>query len=128
MARDSALGKLQKFSAPILIANRDAALDCSPSARADCCHGLARQPDPRSSLVRIVPFLLGVALVAAGAAWIAEQTGEVTLSWGGYSVVTSLPTFALALGVTIVGAMLVFSLLQAGQTKREPRMSNDIDV
>jgi HemY protein len=62
-------------------------------------------------MVRIVLFLLAVALAAAGAAWIAEQTGEVTLSWGGYRVITSLPVFALALGVIIAAAMGVFSLL-----------------
>jgi HemY protein len=62
-------------------------------------------------MARIVLFLLAVALAAAGAAWIGEQTGEVTLSWGGYRIITSLPVFALALGVTIVVAMAVFGLL-----------------
>ena len=62
-------------------------------------------------MVRIILFLLAIALAAAGAAWIAEQTGEVTLSWGGYRAVTSLPIFALALGIIIFAAMLVFGLL-----------------
>jgi HemY protein len=64
-------------------------------------------------MLRIVLFLLAVALAAVGAAWIAEQTGEVTLSWGSYRVITSLPVFALALGIIIVVAMAVFSLLYA---------------
>src|SRR6516164_7435476 len=64
-------------------------------------------------MLRIVLFLLAIALAAVGAAWIAEQTGEVTLSWGGYRIMTSLPVFALALGVVIVAALAVFSLLYA---------------
>ena len=64
-------------------------------------------------MLRIVLFLLAIALAAVGAAWIAEQSGEVTLSWGGYRIMTSLPVFALALGVVIVAALAVFSLLYA---------------
>ena len=47
-------------------------------------------------MIRIILFLLLIALGAAGAAWIAEQTGDVTLSWGGYRVQTTLPVFVLA--------------------------------
>src|ERR1700687_1734978 len=61
---------------------------------------------------RIILFLLLIALAAAGAAWVAEQTGDVTLSWGGWRVATSLPVFALALGVAIVAAMLAGSMLR----------------
>jgi HemY protein len=64
-------------------------------------------------MLRIVLFLLAVALAAAGAAWIAGQTGEETLSWGNYRLITSLPVFALGLGVTIVAAIGAFSLLLA---------------
>jgi len=63
-------------------------------------------------MYRIVLFLLLIALAAAGAAWIADQAGDVTLSWGGYRVETSLPVFALALGITIVIAMLAWSTLR----------------
>ena len=34
-------------------------------------------------MIRIILFLLLIALGAAGAAWIAEQPGDVVLSWGG---------------------------------------------
>ena len=43
---------------------------------------------------------------AAGAAWIAEQTGDVVLSWGGWRVQTTLPVFVLVLGIGVVAAML----------------------
>jgi len=63
-------------------------------------------------MVRIVLFLVGIALAAAGAAWVADQIGEVTLTWGGYRIATTLPVFAMALGVIIVVAVVVWSLLR----------------
>ena len=34
-------------------------------------------------MIRIILFLVLIALAAAGAAWVAEQSGDVALSWGG---------------------------------------------
>src|SRR4051794_7329426 len=65
----------------------------------------------RSPMIRIVVFLLAIALAAAGAAWVAEQTGDVTLTWGAWRVQTSLPVFALALGIAIVAGMLLWGSL-----------------
>jgi HemY protein len=64
-------------------------------------------------MYRIILFLVLIALAAAGAAWIADQTGDVTLSWGGWRMQTSLPVFVLALGVTIVAGMLAWTILRA---------------
>ena len=64
-------------------------------------------------MVRIVLFLLLIALAAAGAAWMADQAGDVTVTWSGYRLETTLGVFALALGIVIVVAMLVWSLLLA---------------
>ncbi len=64
-------------------------------------------------MYRIILFLVLIALAAAGAAWIADQTGDVTLAWGSWRVQTSLPVFALALGVTIVVGMLGWTILRA---------------
>src|SRR5271170_536699 len=64
-------------------------------------------------MVRIVSFLLLIALAAAGAAWVADQVGAVTLTWGGWRVETTLPVFALALGVAVVAALLAWSILAA---------------
>jgi HemY protein len=63
-------------------------------------------------MVRIILFLLLIALGAAGAAWIAEQTGDVVLSWGGYRVQTTLPVFALVLGIVVVVAMMMWAILR----------------
>jgi HemY protein len=63
-------------------------------------------------MYRIILFLILIALAAAGAAWIADQSGDVALSWGVWQIHTSLPVFVLALGVVIVAAMLAWSILR----------------
>jgi HemY protein len=63
-------------------------------------------------MIRIILFLVLIALAALGAAWIAEQGGEVVLSWGQWRAQTSLPVFALLLGVTLLAVMLAWSILR----------------
>ena len=63
-------------------------------------------------MIRIILFLLLIALGAAGAAWIAEQTGDVVLSWGGWRIQTTLPVFVLALGIAVVAAMMLWAILR----------------
>ena len=63
-------------------------------------------------MYRIILFLVLIALAAAGAAWIADQTGDVVLSSGGWRIETPLPVFALALGVIVVAAVLAWSILR----------------
>ena len=46
-------------------------------------------------MYRIILFLVLIALAAAGAAWVADQSGDVALSWDGWRVQTTLPVFAL---------------------------------
>jgi HemY protein len=82
-------------------------------------------------MLRIVLFLVLIALAAWGASWIADQPGDVIVSWSGTKVTTTLGVFALALGVAIVVAMLVWSLLLAlwrtpgriGRTHHERRIA-----
>src|SRR5258708_37053380 len=64
-------------------------------------------------MYRIILFLVLIALAAAGAAWVADQPGDVVLSWSGWRVETSPPVFALALGVAVVVAMLAWTILHA---------------
>jgi len=61
-------------------------------------------------MVRIVLFLLLIALAAAGAAWMADQSGDVIVTWSGYRVETTIGVFELGLGIVIVLAMLLWSL------------------
>jgi HemY protein len=64
-------------------------------------------------MLRIILFLLLIALAAAGAAWVADQSGDVLLTWDGWSAHPSLPVFALLLGIVIVAALLMWSILRA---------------
>jgi HemY protein len=76
-------------------------------------------------MIRIVAFLILIALLAFGAAWVADQTGDVVLSWSGWTLSTSLPVFVLALGLVIVAGLLslwlVFSLWRAPTRYRRHR-------
>jgi HemY protein len=63
-------------------------------------------------MYRIILFLVLIALAAAGATWVADQSGDVALSWGGWRLETSLGVFVLALGVIIVAATLSWSILR----------------
>jgi HemY protein len=62
-------------------------------------------------MVRIILFLVLIALAAAGAAWVADQTGDVVLSSGGARVTITPP--ALALGAAILAAILLWAIVRA---------------
>jgi HemY protein len=64
-------------------------------------------------MIRIILFLVLIALAAAGAALVAEQSGDVVLSWGVWRIQTTLPVFALALGVIVAAAIMVWAILRA---------------
>ena len=64
-------------------------------------------------MIRIILFLLLIALAAAGAAWVADQTGEVVLSWGGWRAETTLPVLALGLGLVAVASVMVWTIVRA---------------
>jgi HemY protein len=63
-------------------------------------------------MIRIVVFLIFLAVVALGAAWVADRPGEVVLTWQGWQVSTSLALAGVALAVTIVAAIFVWSLIR----------------
>jgi HemY protein len=64
-------------------------------------------------MYRIILFLLLIALAATGAAWVADQPGEVLFSWDGGRARVTLPVFALGLGIAIVAAMMAWIILRA---------------
>jgi len=63
-------------------------------------------------MFRIILFLVLIALAAAGAAWIADQPGEVVLSSGVWQSRMSVPRFALVLGIVVVAAMFVWAIVR----------------
>ncbi|MCC8943304.1 hypothetical protein H8A99_44610, partial [Bradyrhizobium sp. Arg68] len=62
-------------------------------------------------MIRIILFLLLIAVVGGGAAWLADQPGDLVLSWGGLRLTSKQPLFLLAL--VLVGAMLAGAILRA---------------
>ncbi len=62
-------------------------------------------------MVRVIVYLVLIAAVAFGAAWVADQPGEVVLAWQGWRATVSLPIFVLLLGIVIVLAMALWVLV-----------------
>jgi HemY protein len=63
-------------------------------------------------MIRVVLFLLAVAVAALGFAWIADRPGEVIVTWLGYRVETSFMVALLALGVLVLLLLLLLSLVR----------------
>ena len=64
-------------------------------------------------MIRIILFLLLIGLAAAGAAWVADQPGDVLVTLPGWSAHPSLPVFVLLLGIAIVTAIIAWTILLA---------------
>jgi len=64
-------------------------------------------------MLRIVLFLVLIALAGLGAAWIADQPGKVILIWGDWQATPSIPRFVLAIGVIVVAAIIGWTILSA---------------
>jgi HemY protein len=64
-------------------------------------------------MYRIILFLLLVALAASGAAWLADQPGEVLFPWDGGLAHVTLLEFAVGFGVAVVAAVIGWALLRA---------------
>ncbi|MBR0715351.1 heme biosynthesis protein HemY [Bradyrhizobium liaoningense] len=62
-------------------------------------------------MLRVVLFLILIALAGAGAAWIADQPGDVVMTWGVFRASPSIPVFALGLGLFAVAIVFLWSIL-----------------
>ena len=62
-------------------------------------------------MLRIILFLILIALAAAGAAWVADQPGDLVLTWGVFRATTTFPRFVFGLGVFAAATVLVWSIL-----------------
>ncbi|KQW19481.1 heme biosynthesis protein HemY [Afipia sp. Root123D2] len=63
-------------------------------------------------MVRIIAFLVVIAAVAVGVAWVADQTGSVSLSWSIWQIETSLPVFIFGLAALFIVAMAIWSAVR----------------
>jgi HemY protein len=64
-------------------------------------------------MIRVVIFLLAIAALAFGAAWLADRPGEVVISWQGWRIDTSVAVLAMAVALVAAFAILVWSVLRA---------------
>jgi HemY protein len=64
-------------------------------------------------MIRVVVFLLAVAVAAAGFAWVADRPGAVSITWLGYRIDTSIMVAALALALLVIALVLAWSFLRA---------------
>jgi HemY protein len=64
-------------------------------------------------MIRIILFLLLIALAAMGAAWVADQPGDVLVTLPGWTAHPSLPVFVLLVGIAIVAAIFAWTILLA---------------
>ena len=64
-------------------------------------------------MIRIILFLLLITLASAGVAWIADLPGDVVLTWGGFRATTTMLKLTLIVGMTLIVAVALWSLLRA---------------
>jgi HemY protein len=57
-------------------------------------------------LIRILSFLVAIALIGFGIGWLADRPGSFTLVWQGWQIETSVPVALL--GVALLAAALIF--------------------
>ena len=63
-------------------------------------------------MLRLIGFLIGVALAAAGLAWLADRPGELIVQWQGYQVETSVFRAIIILVAGLVLVLALWSLLR----------------
>jgi HemY protein len=61
-------------------------------------------------MLRLIAFLVAVALVAAGLAWLADRPGEIIMQWQGYQIETSVFRAIILLAVLVLVVVLCWSL------------------
>jgi HemY protein len=64
-------------------------------------------------MIRIILFLVSLAVIAAGFAWIADRPGEVAITWMGYRIETSVMVAVFAVSVLALAVMLLWSIVRA---------------
>ena len=62
-------------------------------------------------MIRLIIFLIVIAIAAFAANWIGDQRGEVGLTWDGWRAETSLPVFVLGLTLLALAAVATWSVL-----------------
>ncbi len=64
-------------------------------------------------MIRVVVFLIVLALLALGFAWMADRPGDVSVNWLGYHIETTVTIAALALIVLVLALVLLWNAVRA---------------
>ena len=64
-------------------------------------------------MIRIVLFLASLAVIAAGVGWIADRPGEVSITWMGYRIETSVMVAFFAVVALVIVLMLAWWMISA---------------
>ena len=64
-------------------------------------------------MIRVVTFLVAVAVLAAGFVWVADRPGDVAITWMGYRIETSVMVAALALVAVVIVLMVLWTIVRA---------------
>jgi len=63
-------------------------------------------------MIRIVLYLLGVAVVATGMSWLADRPGSMIINWQGYEIETSVFRAVVLLSLFLAFVLFAWSLLR----------------
>ena len=63
-------------------------------------------------MLRLIGFLVGVTVVAAGLAWLADRPGELIVQWQGYQFETSVFRAIVILCALVFTVVVAWSLLR----------------
>ena len=64
-------------------------------------------------MIRIVLFLVSLAVIAAGVGWIADRPGEVAINWMGYRIETSIMVAIFANAGVVIVLMAAWWIISA---------------
>ncbi len=63
-------------------------------------------------MLRLIAFLIVIAVIAAGLAWLADRPGELAIQWQGYQIETSVFRAIVLLVALCALALLIWSILR----------------
>jgi HemY protein len=63
-------------------------------------------------MIRIILFLISVALIAAGVVWFIDRPGDVAITWLGYRIETSMTVAVAAVLVVVAIILLIWSIVR----------------
>ena len=71
-------------------------------------------------MIRVILFLVLVGLAALGAAWFADRPGDVSITWLGLQIETSVMFAVAVMAAIVVAAVIVWSLIRLAAALAAP--------